>query len=68
MGETEYPDRGTPQGGVISPLLANIYLNELDYAWTDMGMHDGNGQNTHMVRYYNDIVILKDDASSFLFK
>ena len=25
------PDEGTPQGGVISPLLANIFLNELDH-------------------------------------
>lgn len=29
-GETCLPDRGTPQGGIISPLLANIVLNELD--------------------------------------
>jgi RNA-directed DNA polymerase len=26
-------DRGTPQGGVLSPLLANIYLNVLDTVW-----------------------------------
>lgn len=29
-GSTVIPDRGTPQGGIISPLLANIVLNELD--------------------------------------
>ena len=29
-GSTIIPDRGTPQGGVISPLIANIVLNELD--------------------------------------
>ena len=30
-GEIVYPERGTPQGGIISPLLANIVLNELDW-------------------------------------
>lgn len=54
------PREGTPQGGVISPLLANIYLNELDQAWTEMGMdkrHDA-----HMVRYSDDLVILTNDG------
>jgi len=31
------PDRGTPQGGVISPLLANIYLHALDATWEKRG-------------------------------
>lgn len=43
-------ERGTPQGGVISPLLANLYLNPLD--------HQMAGQGYEMVRYADDFVIL----------
>jgi RNA-directed DNA polymerase len=42
---------GTPQGGVVSPLLANIYLNAFDQAW----LAQGRGQ---LVRYADDFVIL----------
>lgn len=44
------PDKGTPQGAVISPLLANIYLNKLDHEMEKMGYE--------MVRYADDFVIL----------
>ena len=42
--------RGTPQGGVISPLLANVYLNPLDHQMAAAGWE--------MVRYADDFVIL----------
>ena len=44
---------GTPQGGVISPLLANVYLNDLDRIWTATCSHLG-----QLVRYADDFVIL----------
>ena len=44
------PETGTPQGAVLSPLLANIYLNPLDHVLNDAGFA--------MVRYADDFVIL----------
>ena len=60
VGELEKSEMGTPQGGVISPLLANIYLHEFDKFWT--GQHAMHGR---LVRYADDFVILfktKGDA------
>ena len=50
---------GTPQGGVISPLLANIYLHELDRVWEDRYAHLGT-----IVRYADDLVVMCDTASA----
>ena len=44
---------GTPQGGVISPLLANIYLNSLDHAW-----ERERSQLGVLVRYADDFVVM----------
>ena len=49
---------GTPQGGVISPFLANIYLHAFDRAWAERGMGE-------VVRYADDFVVLcssRDEA------
>src|SRR6266404_2464144 len=54
-------ERGTPQGAVISPMLANLYLNPLD--------HQMAGQGWAMVRYADDFVVLcrtKEDAETVL--
>lgn len=51
--EVRRPVSGTPQGGVISPLLANIYLDVLDEAWGRECRHLGN-----LVRYADDFVVL----------
>lgn len=52
MGEdwARQVERGTPQGGVISPLLANIYLDPLDWQMAREGLE--------MVRYADDMVVL----------
>lgn len=47
---------GTPQGGVISPLLANIYLNPLDWLMVKSGYE--------MVRYADDMVVMCRDAET----
>ena len=57
----EPTERGTPQGAVISPLLANLYLDPLDHLLADSGLQ--------MVRYADDFVILcrsEDEAKSAL--
>jgi RNA-directed DNA polymerase len=54
------PRRGTPQGGVISPLLANIYLHALDEEWEKRGYTERSGPNVQLVRYADDLVLLTD--------
>ena len=48
---------GTPQGGVISPLLANLYLHWLDRMW-EAKDYGGRQHDAHIVRYADDFVIL----------
>jgi group II intron reverse transcriptase/maturase len=48
--------QGTPQGGVISPLLANLYLHILDRIWEKRNLQQRLG--ARIVRYADDIVIL----------
>lgn len=48
---------GTPQGGVISPLLANLYLHWLDSTW-EKRSYGERSHDAHIVRYADDFVIL----------
>ncbi len=50
---------GTPQGGVISPLLSNIYLHVLDWLWEDRCAHLGT-----LVRYADDFVVMCDTKAA----
>ena len=52
-GVVSHPVAGTPQGGVISPLLSNIYLHMLDRVWAKHGAHLG-----ELVRYADDFVVM----------
>jgi RNA-directed DNA polymerase len=55
------PETGTPQGAVLSPLLANVYLSPLDHVLADAGYA--------LVRYADDFVILcktREDAEAAL--
>jgi group II intron reverse transcriptase/maturase len=52
-GEVTTALTGTPQGGVISPLLSNIYLHVLDRVWEERFAHLG-----RLVRYADDFVIV----------
>ncbi len=48
--------KGTPQGGVLSPLLANCYLHQLDRLWQRRHLKDK--LQAHLVRYADDFVVL----------
>ncbi len=50
-GRVRRPVTGTPQGGVVSPLLANVYLHQVDRAWSV----DEHGV---LVRYADDVVVM----------
>ncbi len=52
------PDKGTPQGGVISPLLANIYLHQLDRAFENDPDSPRQFANARLVRYADDFVVM----------
>jgi RNA-directed DNA polymerase len=53
-----YPEEGTPQGGVISPLLANIYLHEVLDEWFVREVQPRLRDRAVLIRYADDFVIL----------
>jgi group II intron reverse transcriptase/maturase len=68
-GQLSHPDEGTPQGGVISPLLANIYLHEVLDSWFATQVWPTLQGRAAMARYADDFVVLftnKQDAQRFL--
>ena len=56
--ELSHPDAGTPQGGVISPLLANIYLHEVLDQWYEREVKPRLGSRACMIRFADDLVMV----------
>src|SRR5262249_12843364 len=64
-----HPEQGTPQGGVISPLLANIYLHEVLDEWFVREVKPRLSGHATLVRYADDFVFVfarKEDAERVL--
>ena len=60
-GKDRWTDnKGTPQGGVISPLLANIYLNNIDKGWKPLN------NSARLIRYADDLVIMTKYRSEMI--
>lgn len=63
-GKIQHPVKGTPQGGILSPLLANIVLNELDQwvesQWTNNPIIDNYSSRSHGFRAMRDGTNLKE--------
>jgi group II intron reverse transcriptase/maturase len=58
--EIHAQERGTPQGSPLSPLLANIFLDQLDKQWKHSLLWLESSANAHLVRYADDLVILSE--------
>ena len=57
-GELSYPEAGTPQGGVISPLLANVYLHEVLDKWFERDIRPRLDGKALLIRYADDFILL----------
>jgi len=56
-GQVSYPSEGTPQGGVISPLLANVYLHHVLDEWFEREVKPRLQGRAFLIRYADDFVI-----------
>ncbi len=61
-------DKGTPQGGIVSPVLANIYLHYVLDLWYEKQVKKETQGYTQMIRYADDFIVCfenKDEAEGF---
>ena len=69
QGYVYHPETGTPQGGVISPLLANIFLHEVLDTWFEQQVKPRLRGGAFLFRYADDVTVLfenEDDARRVL--
>ena len=62
-GVVYYPENGTPQGGVISPLLANIYLHVVVDVWFEKQVKPRLSGRAEMVRFADDMLFLFENEA-----
>jgi len=68
-GQISYPEAGTPQGGVISPLLANVYLHAVLDEWFERDVKARLRSRARLIRFADDFVVLfseEQDARRFM--
>ena len=69
QGEITYTEEGTPQGGVISPMLSNIYLHEVLDHWFEQMVKPRLGGEARLVRFADDFVMIfqrREDAEKVM--
>ena len=57
-GNVAFPEAGTPQGGVVSPLLANVYLHAVMDRWFEDEIRPKLEGHAFLVRYADDLVVM----------
>ncbi|PTX91406.1 group II intron reverse transcriptase/maturase [Opitutus sp. ER46] len=57
-GQVSYPEAGTPQGGVISPLLSNIYLHEVLDRWFMETIRPKLQGKAELIRFADDFIVI----------
>lgn len=68
-GKVTYPEAGTPQGGVISPMLSNIYLHEVLDGWFEREVKPKLHGKAELIRFADDFVVVcekREDAEALL--
>ena len=68
-GTVTYPEAGTPQGSVISPLLSNVYLHEVMDGWFEREIKPKLRGRAELIRFADDFVVVcekREDAEALL--